>query len=320
MRISEDKLQRIISDLGINTPYFRGQDITVHNCWHFYTDGRSVDCIYYDEEDFRNGMNRVFVTVQNYDVVILAFVLMDTHIHFILHGTFDQCNKFIHEYIRRTSIYISNKYSIRKYFKRLPASHQPIDTDRYLKSAICYVIKNPTVGGLPSMYYDYPWSSGSLYFRSRTSWTSPCWATDYTETGQVLSKARWKVQMKTRSSEGIDSRLIDGIIFPGEYVAYEIVERLFRTAKSFLYFIGSTKDTDIESRGGVISGLSLPDQEMRQHKNELCMELFGVNDSHHLDTGKRIHLARKLRSVYNSSPKQIARICGLKFEEVKDLL
>ena len=279
-----------------------------------------MDCIYYDEKDFSNGMNRVFVTLQNYDVVILAFVLMDTHVHFILYGAFDQCNKFIHEYIRRTSIYISNKYSIRKHLKRLPVSHQPIDTDRYLKSAVCYVIKNPTAGGLPSMYYDYPWSSGSLYFRNRTSWTSPCWVTDYPESGQALSKTKWKGQMKTRSSEGIGCRLIDDIIFPGEYVAYDIVERLFKSPKGFLFFIGSTRDTDIESRGGVISGLSLPDREMRQHKNELCQEMFGINCSQHLDTGKRIRLARKLRSAYNSSTKQIARICGLKFEEVKDLI
>ena len=126
--------------------------------------------------------------------------------------------------------------------------------------------------------------------------------------------------MKTRSSEGFDARLIDGIIFPGEYVAYEIIERLFRSARSFLYFIGATKDIDIESRGGVISGLSLPDSEMRQHKRELCLKLFGDDAPQNLDTARRILVARKLRSEYNSSLKQIARICGLKYDEVKDLL
>lgn len=324
MKISEDKLQKIFSDLGINVPFIKGQDIAVKDCWHFYTDGQSVDFIFCDEEDFRNGMNRAFLTLRKYDVLILAFILMDTHVHFILYGHFEECNRYIHEYVRRTSIYIESVHGERNKFRNLPISHQPIDTDRYLKSAICYVIKNATVGGLPWMFYDYPWSSGPLYFRSGKAWTQPQWASvevvPDSSSSPRLSRIAWKKMMKTRSPEGVEARIVDRMVFPGEYVAFEIVEKLFRSPKGFQYFVGSTKDSDIESRGGIISNLSLPDNEIRQHKKELCLELFGTSDTYKLDTGKRIHLARCLRSRYNSSPKQLARICGLKYEEVKGLL
>ena len=61
-------------------------------------------------------------------------------------------------------------------------------------------------------------------------------------------------------------------------------------------------------------------QEMRQHKNEVCQELFGKKSVKSLSTEQRIRLARTLRRRYNSSIKQIARLCGLVYGEVKDLV
>ena len=64
----------------------------------------------------------------------------------------------------------------------------------------------------------------------------------------------------------------------------------------------------------------MPIQEMRQHKNELCHEMFGVETVRTLDMRQRLMLARALRSRFNSSLKQIARLTGLVYEEVKDMI
>ena len=112
MMIDDVLLKQIEEDLGLKVPYSRGQQIPVTKCWHFTTDGSSVDAIYSDADDFVAGMNRIHVVGRSYrDVIILAFCLMDTHIHFILYGEFEPCNRFIHDYIRQTSRYISLKYS-----------------------------------------------------------------------------------------------------------------------------------------------------------------------------------------------------------------
>ena len=110
------------------------------------------------------------------------------------------------------------------------------------------------------------------------------------------------------------------IIFPGIYVDYKSVERLFKTCKSFNYFMCITKEEDVDSRGGAISHLSVPMQEMRQHKNDLCRELFSVNSVKTLNIQQRLRLAKALRVRYNSSVKQIARLCGLVYEETKSLI
>ena len=112
--------------------------------------------------------------------------------------------------------------------------------------------------------------------------------------------------------------MIGQLVFPGAYVAYELVERIYKTCKSFNYFFCITKEDDVEARGGQLSLLSIPMQEMRQHKNELCQELFCVKSIKTLSVQQRVRLARTLRARYNSSLKQIIRLCGLVYDEVKD--
>ena len=114
--------------------------------------------------------------------------------------------------------------------------------------------------------------------------------------------------------------MIGKIVFPGEYVAFELVEECFKTAKGFNYFICRSKEDDVESRGGHISNLSVPIQEMMQHRNELCRELFNVNTPRTLSMDQRVRLARALKAKYRCSAKQIARLSGLIYDEVKDLL
>lgn len=324
MRISADISSRVESDLGLNVQFVKGGLIPVRNCWHFHSDGNAVDAIFYDDEDFRNGMNRIFTVVRGRPVLILAFVLMDTHFHFILYGNLDDCRNFIQEYVRMTSHYISRKYGERGKLGGLPLSHQPIEDDAYLKTAICYTLKNPVAAGMNFLACDYPWSSGPLMFRRGGCWSSPAWMyEDANEGGKLdmLSTREWRLAMHTRCripEKGL--RLIGGMVFPGEYVAFQIAEKIFRSFKGFSYYMSKTKESDVEERGGILSNLSLPMQEMRQHKKELCQEYFGKPDLRSLSVEQRIKLARGLKSRYNSSLKQIARLCGLVYEEVRHLL
>lgn len=322
MKLTENKLRQITSDLGLNVSFVRGQTVPIRNCWHFSTDGNAVEALFYDEEDFRTGMNRVYVVLKKYDVIILAFCLMDTHIHFVLYGKFEDCNRFIREYLRRTSMWLSGKYSKINSLVELPVSREPVTDDSYLKTVICYVVRNAPVGGIPFNPYDYPWCSGSLYFRCDGQWTSPAWETLVKSAPKLsdLTRDRRRDLLKSADVEFDDAPVIDGLIFPGHYVAYEIVEAVFKTCKSYLYFMSRTKETDVDEHRGAISSLSIPIVELRQRKRELCRELFGQNDLRNLDTSKRIRLAKALKSRYDSSPRQIVKMCGLVYDEVSSML
>ena len=111
MKINDDLLRQMESDLSLNTIFSKGKNNPTRNCWHFCTDGNAVNSLFYDDEDFANGMNRAFVIAGKFRVVVLAFCLMDTHVHFILYGEFRECNGFLHKYLRLTSKYISAKHN-----------------------------------------------------------------------------------------------------------------------------------------------------------------------------------------------------------------
>ena len=321
MRIGDCILHQIESDLGINIRYSKGQaDILVENCWHFSTDGNAVDTLFWNDGDFRDGMNRMALLNGLFNVVVLAFALMDNHVHFILYGDRSECDKYIHEFVRRTSIHISRYHGERHKLKGIPISCQKIDTQFYLKTAVCYVLRNPTVAGLPVSPFDYPWSSGPLMFRKEGYWCSPGWYDSASQDLQDMNGVQGKAFFKSHEQWNSEWKVVDDMVFPGEYVAYDMAERLFRTHKAFLYFLGMNKESDIEALEGRISSLSIPDQEMRQHKNELCKELFGESSVRRLDMSQRILLARTMKKRYQSSPKQIARVCGLVYDEVKDLI
>lgn len=308
----------VVSDLGIGLTATKGKVVSVRNCWHFYTAGDSVEVMFHNGQEFLDGMNRIFPIVACYDVLILAFVLMDTHVHFVLYGDFDSCNRFIHEYVRRTSMYLSLRYQKRKSLKDIEINHQSINDDRYLKTAICYVLKNPLSAGLPYNPWDYPWSSGSLYYRSPNIWTSPKWMLGMDSILQTAQDKRMIAKTRVKIDSGI--RVVDNLILPDQYVAVTIVERLFKSHKAFYFYMSISKDVDIESRGGAISQLTVPLSEMRDNRRMLSQEMFGEDELRCLKMEQRLLLARRMKSRYNSSPKQIARLCGLVYDEVMDLL
>lgn len=319
MKIEDCLRKQIESDLGINIKYQKGlTDTPVSNCWHFSTDGNSVDALFWDDDDFIDGMNRTAILSNEFKVIILAFALMGNHIHFILYGSWEECNGFIHEYVRRTSIRIAHRHNERHKLNRISINGKSIDTSGYLKTAICYVLRNPVVAGLPVLPCDYPWSSASLMFRNFGQWSSPGWMSSQCRTPSYQNQAG-RIP-RSRSAWNPEWTLMGDMIFPGEYVAADVVESLFRSHKAFSFHMGMNKESEVEAMEGRIARLSIPDQEMRQHKNELCRELFGGEGHGRLNTSQRMHLAKSMKKKYQSSTKQIARICGLVYDEVKDLI
>ena len=223
-------------------------------------------------------------------------------------------------------MHIAHKHGERHKLNNVPIDYQVVDNDLYLKTVICYIIKNPTQAGLQYTPYDYPWSSGALYMRNGLTSTDCCWtAPGWMNAGSFdnvsgFSYRQKRSLVKTNETISKDVMMTGKLIFPGEYVAYELVNAIYRTPKSFQYFMGSSKDSDIEAKGGAISRLSIPDNEMRQNKEAVCKELFGVQTVRTLSTEQRLYLLRTLKRRYDSSPKQLSRMCGLKYEEIKGLI
>ena len=241
----------------------------ISNYWHFYTDGKSVEFFFPDDDSFRAGMELTSRLSAEFEVLILAFVLMDTHIHFILYGDLSECQRFMHKYIKMHSMYLSYNNKMMKCLRNCLTEYQAVEDYTFLKTVIAYVLRNPCVARMPYLLYDYPWGSAALYFRR-----------------EKVHLLEWK-----------------GITSPYEYVTVPFVERIYGTPKAFFFFIGRNKEDEVETNGGTLSNVSISLSEMRVHKKELCKEMFGTENVKRLDLLQRMALARALKSKYRCSEK-----------------
>lgn len=327
--INIEKLRR---DLALDIAYTPDRCAPqVHNCYHFSSDGNATDELFLDTTDFKDGMNRVAILSLRFNILILAFVLMDTHIHFVLYGAFEECQAFVHEFMRLTGMSLSFRHGEKAKTHAIPIDYKVIHDADYLRNAICYDFRNPTVAGIKYMFYDYPWSSGPTMFRSEKGWARAMWTLteDRNCPQEILDyfkiKRAWELgdQKETRQilkSHDVlpdDWILIDGVIFPGCYIPLDIVTSIFRSHKSFLFFCGRNNEKEMDKDSGQLSRLSLPNDEMKQHRDEIIAEKFGDRTIRSLNAEERMEVARTLRSRYRASIKQIANIVRMPVEMVE---
>ena len=96
--------------------------------WHLCTDGNSRQIIFTCDEDFCAAMNAMAIVLATDAVKLIAFILMNNHIHWILAGIDRDCREAFRKFTKRMRRYLAQK-------------------------------------GRPDVLpYTYRWSSGYLYF------------------------------------------------------------------------------------------------------------------------------------------------------------
>ena len=284
---------------------------TISDCWHFYSSGKAVDAMFLDDRDFIEGMNRIYVIARKYNIDILAFSLMHTHFHFILHGPYDLCLKFIREFIRLTSMQIAYRRKEHKKLKGLPVGCQKIEELRHIRTSICYVLRNGMAAGLPYSAYNYPWSSASLMFVSQNSWASSNPADAFSSTSGNKTVRGLKKTMKTHYKFPKDLKMNSELIYPGEYVNVIAAEKLFGNQRVFNAVMASCREQVIDDQLD-LSRPELSYQELRDHRDEFIMAKYGNEVNYKsLSIDQRIRIASMLRRKYGCTKRQADRELGL---------
>ena len=285
--------------------------------YHLFSDGFRTDVLFEDKKAFIAGMNIVALCFIKCQVSILAFCLMDNHVHFILYGTLEECEKFRDKFLQRYGIWYSNRYSS-KILETIDFDIKLMEDERYILNSIAYVLRNCIAAGYGYCVYDYTWSSGGLYFRHpdimramTAGWKS---VSDLSLREQFRS---FQTQVHLPPEWKITP---DGYLWPANYIDFMHVEKLYKTAKSFTYFMGQGKEEDINRSLGIDTAAELPEIELRENATRLCLKMFKTSNTRMLDVCKRLVLGKELRRMYRCSVKQIARIIHLDPKFIKELL
>lgn len=288
-----------------------------HGYYHLFSDGFRTDALFEDKQAFVSGMNIVAFCSIKCNITILAFCLMDNHVHFILYGTLEECMQFRDRFTHQYAIWYSNRY-LKKRTEDLDFDIKVMEEEKYVLTSVAYVLRNSIAAGYAFCSEDYPWSSGGLYFRIPQKMEAM--ADRWKRISEIPARDRRRI-LQTHTVLPDDWKMTpEGFIWPGNYVGYRMVEKMFRTSRSFTYFMGRSNEEEINRSLNIHESISIPDTELREKAMIHCVKMFHTSNLRRLDAQSRIHLAKILRKEYRCSAKQIARIIHLDTKYIKEFI
>ena len=290
--------------------------------FHLFADGSVSKGFILTVKDYIAVMNIVAVCAANSCATVVAFSLEDTHPHFLLNGFRGNCVRFLEmfETIYRHFVTKTRPYG---FCPHLHLDMYPVGDEQNLRNVAVYVVNQPTKDGKRVMPYDYPWGSGSLYFRGRFV---PVWL--ISENGSLVCPVTFSSIGSARQREILHTRhytippdwLVAGeLILPTNYVDVQMFESIYKTHNAFRVFLSSNKSKDDEVRAKIAEarGVMLEDTEARQICGDECLALFGNRNVRRLDPMQRVRLAQVLRRKHRLSIRQLSSVVRLPEVEVR---
>lgn len=277
--------------------------------FHICTDGRKLPWLFQDESDFIAGINRIAVCYLKTGVVVIAFVLMDNHVHFVLYGTILKCKEFIKLYKRLTGMWILQKYGISDYLRLLPTEIIKIENEESLLNTVAYLDRNPLMAGYKYMHGEYPWGSSKYVFREISS------AGLSRDGFRPLSSLTRRKQREVLNSKVIfpESWLINdsGMIHPLSFLCVSKLESYYKSPIRYSYFLAKKQEGIVEQELEHSQKLFIPDRELRPIVTEMARSNFEGRNIMQLNVSERLFIAKHLRRNYASTIKQISRMVHL---------
>lgn len=279
------------------------------------------------ETDYYAAFNLIGVCAANTQVVVVSFSIEDSHPHFLLWGTREECSRFKVLY---ETLYGHYAAATRKGGAELSLRCELYDIgddEEYLLNVAVYTVIQATKDGKAVMPYDYRWGTGSMVFRK--GFYVPVWLFD--EKGTIcqpvpfssLGARERRTLLHTRSMSILDHWLVcNGVILPSNYVDVARFESIYGTHNRFRVFLSSPRKREemMLTRMAEQRGVSMEDLEARKYCGDVCKQLFGTRDPRRLDTRRRIELARQLRNRYRLTFRQLATLVRLPETEVRSFV
>jgi hypothetical protein len=266
-----------------------------------------------DDEDFKVGMNYVAVQVAVSDLVVLAFILMSNHVHFILVGTREEVLAFINNFKMRYAAHVQRKYGLHEVLRRNRVHLLELNREEESEErAIAYVQMNSVAANICANSTQYPWGSGSAFFNPVAPKGLPV--------GRLSIRARRRALRSEAEVPGEWLLGDDGYILPFSYLNIKYVEQLYGTPRRMNYFLNTSSKAQRRIASGESDMPSFRDQIVASAVPDLCRTLFGKPCFQELNPAQKAELLRQLRYRFSSSVNQLSRVTGLTYDAAARLL
>lgn len=275
--------------------------------FHVCTDGRNLSWMFQDDMDFISGINRIAICFLKTGAKVIAYVLMDNHVHFVLYGSMLQCKEFINLYKKLMGMHIKHRYGIAEHLRSLNTEIIRIDNEESLLNTIAYIDRNSLIAGYRYMPGEYQWGSSKYAFKDAQSYDWSTW-----KPLSSLSVREQREILNTRQSLPQEWMIDDkGMICPLSFLDVSVLESYFKTPLRYSYFLSKKIEGYVENEFKHSQKLFVPDKELRPIVKNITLERYGTEDVCGLCVNDRLSIARTLRYNYASTIKQISRMVQL---------
>ena len=266
-----------------------------------------------DEEDFKVAMNYIAIEAARHpEVVVLTFILMSNHVHFVLKGRREDAAAFVESFKQRYSLYYQKKYGVKEFLRRngLDIKEIPYDNEAPEK-VISYVQMNSVAANICAFCNQYPWGTGNLFFNATTP--------KGIKLGNMSDRARQKA-LHSNFTKLPEHWILgdDGYILPCCYVDVKAVEQLFRTPKRMQYFLHSSSKARKRLENTCLPAFR--DQVILAAIPDLCQSLFQKDSFSALTEEEQSEFLRQLRYRFSADINQLARVCGLTYADAARII
>jgi len=282
--------------------------------YHLYSYGEDTPLLMVEPRDFIFTTNVIAYTSTLYNLKILAYCLMDSHMHYVIEGSYQDCILFGNQVMKRT-VRRANKRVDKPYkFSSIDISAKPITNDEQLKRTIAYVIRNPIDAGFKYIPSFYEWSSASLYF-------SPVDTAAGTAIANFSTRERIKLT-GIKEDLPLSWRIKDnGTIYNHQFVDYEYVNHIFGSARAYLAFLFIKKEEIIQINRNC-SKFSFQTYSIKELSEIVIAESYRLfNRSYKsIDAKNRLTLAQEIYLKNGASKKMLSRILNLPLQLLDEVL
>ena len=264
-----------------------------------------------DDEDFRVAMNYVAIAAFLSGIIVLAFIMMSNHVHFVVACSRERAEQFINTFKRLYAAYYRRKYGVSELLRRNRVDIREISNgDESLEKAVAYVMMNSVAANICLEPSGYPWGTGNVFFNQSHN-PGQCLG-EYSRRAQIrLLKSKTKLPQNYRVGT-------EGYILPESYVSVKGVEALFRTPRRLGFFLRTSSKARARLEGGAAP--SFRDQNILSVCEDLCHSLFRVNSIDELGVEQKAEMLKQLRRRFSADLNQISRVTGIPYEEAARML
>lgn len=134
--------------------------------FHVVARGVGRQIIFEDDDDRSWFVDKLARTCRAGHADILAYCLMDNHVHLVLHVTGEALPKLMQELLGEYARRFNERHDRVGHLFQSRFKSEPIDSETYLLQAVRYVHRNPETAGI-ALTQDYRWSSYREYLGAR---------------------------------------------------------------------------------------------------------------------------------------------------------